>query len=197
MPPRFSRRFEIDLIWWSLQDLNRAVASCVSFAPVPCGLCMHGLSLTPLLLLLPAKFLNLSGAPFLLSEVTGSAPVKNKNKQGRQKCLPCFLVVVTGLEPRRRKLRIFRARALRPLYARALIHSAAPSSPQKGFWPFRGPRVYFGGHRFGIRNGTINKKDKPNGLSHLLVVVTGLEPVTSRTSSGCAPSCATRPGIIF
>ena len=54
------------------------------------------LSLTPPLLLFPEK-LRFSGTP--LPEVTGSAPVKNKNKQGRHNCLPCFLVVVTGLEP--------------------------------------------------------------------------------------------------
>ena len=48
------------------------------------------------------------------------------------------MVVVTGLEPRRRGLRIVRVRALKIRLAHTLTHSAAPPSPQKTSF-FGGP----------------------------------------------------------
>ena len=49
------------------------------------------------------------------------------------------MVAEAGFEPRRRKLRIVRTRALKLLYARALIHSAAPPSPKKSLGLFGDP----------------------------------------------------------
>ena len=80
-----------------------------------------------------------------LSEAAGFVPEKHKIKRSRAKSLPLFLVVVTGLEPRRRVLRIFRIRALQSLSARALTHFAAPPFPRKT--PFSGD-PFTGCHRF-------------------------------------------------
>ena len=48
----------------------------------------------------------------------------------------------------------------------------------------------------GIKNDSIFNTLVSKMLS-AVVVVTGLEPVTSRTSSGCATSCAKRPYSFF
>ena len=145
----------------------------------------------------PAKFLNLSGAPYLLSEVTGSASVMVllTKKTSQMACLICWWSlqdlnrVVAGCAQSFTRLE---------KSVCAKTHTLRRSSfPRQVSELVGGPVFIIGGHRFCIRNGTINKKDKPNGLSHLLVVVTGLEPVTSRTSSGCATSCAKRPGYLI
>ena len=83
-----------------------------------------------------------------------------------------FLVRVTGLEPRRHKLRIIRVCALFTFLSQTLIHYAVPPFPKK-FSTFRGPRFFLNP----CRNQALSyyKKTSLRRDSHL-VRVTGLEP---------------------
>ena len=84
------------------------------------------------------------------------------------------MVWITGLEPRRRKLRIARASALQNLSARALTHSAAPHFPTKSFWTWWGPLFF---KKFVQEASSDYQKNRARKcVLCFLVRITGLEP---------------------